>query len=77
MNDDLAARLQLASEAARKLSVLLQEASMEIKLLATKVNSLQKSLEDRMRVALDAQRQNEWFRERLRECPAPSSLSPD
>lgn len=50
---------------------------LEIKLLRTQVASLQKSLEDRVRVALDVQRQNEWLRERLRECPAPSSSSQD
>lgn len=50
---------------------------LEIKLLRTQVASLQKSLEDRVRVALDVQRQNEWLRERLRECQAPSSSSPD
>lgn len=50
---------------------------LEIKLLRTQVASLQKSLEDRVRVALDVQRQNEWLRERLRECQAPSSSSQD
>lgn len=75
MNDDLAARLQLASEQTRRASVLLQAAAMEIKLLRTKASSLQHSLEDRMRVALDAQRQNEWLNERLRECQARSLSS--
>lgn len=77
MTEDLAAQLQLASEQTRRAGALMQAASMEIKLLRTKVASLQRSLDDRVRVALDTQRQNEWLRERLRECPAPLSSSPD
>lgn len=75
MTEDIDAKLQLASEQTRRAGVLMQAASMEIKLLRTKVASLQLSLEDRMRVALDAQRQNEWLNERLRECQARSLSS--
>lgn len=72
---DITDRLESASTT--PFSALLQSAAMEIKLLRTKVSSLQQSLDDRIRTALDAQRQNEWLRERLRECQAPSSSLPD
>lgn len=53
------------------------EYALEIKLLENQLALLRGSLFERDRVNADLRQQNEWLRERLKECQDSSSSSPD